>query len=411
MEPANNAFLVGHCYYDSKSSEASPVIMRCRNSILFGLQLVPYSGFLKFPIPCANFDPSSWVDCTEQVKRSEAMKNCLACPYVPLTKEHVGTVIAFLEDGHMSAPHFLYAYERGIAYLMTLDGEDTVFNLQLQHCFPLQQVYKDIATRAVSPDPLNSSIFDAFFRWLKGTPQYDRFVSAAELVPVEDREAMIKLFELMVAEGVTAENFEEVVDKKFEALPADKKAGLSKYEAVLDSYRGKAVSYSKVDLELMRRTNFAYASPKDAWAAVGGGAPYPKNLNDIHVACQKTPHQYVCDALGLYDGSSSGTWYAKVCPALGGYVDMRENYKDATNRYLKIHPEFDMGQLDFIEEEDKASVMKKLLQVQELDRDDPYRAWTKNPPLSIKGVVEQNPKLSYVEAFRVLYTEQKKAEA
>ena len=52
MEPISSTFTVGHCYYNSKAEDESPKVMRCKKSIIYGMQLVPYSGLLKFPISC-----------------------------------------------------------------------------------------------------------------------------------------------------------------------------------------------------------------------------------------------------------------------------------------------------------------------------------------------------------------------
>ena len=117
-------FKVGHCYYEVDPADPCPPVMLCRKSLLFGKQLVPYDGLFKFPISCSSEEVCRgfWFDCTEQVKRSEAMRNCDTCPLVPLRKEHIGTVIAFPVGEKMSDPHFLYAYDNSMAFLMKLDG-------------------------------------------------------------------------------------------------------------------------------------------------------------------------------------------------------------------------------------------------------------------------------------------------
>lgn len=400
-------FQIGHCYYNTKEDHESPKVMLCRKSIIYGMQLVPYSGLLKFPISCDSEEvkAGTWVDCTEQVKRSEAMRNCDDCPLVPIAKEHVGTVVAFQDGGKMSAPHFLYAYESGMAFLMELDGGNKVFNLRISQCYPLQSVYKDISERAVSADPLRSSIFDGFLKWLKKTSQYNSFVLLVyrESSPAA-QEDMIRLFELLSFEGVTAATFEAEVDKRYSALPETAKDFDSKYAAVLSSYDSPVRSYSRVEREIMRATNFQYKTPKEAWAAEGGGKPFPKTVSQVLIEEPPTAHQYICDRLGLYDGNSAGFWFASICPSLGGFPDMEADYVEAVEKYLTLHPEFDESQLSFIEEDDKEAVFRSILGVAHLDSDDPYRAWTKNPPESFRAYRRENPHMSYAEIFRAVYS-------
>ena len=66
-----NAFSIGHCYYNAKDNDESPKVMLCKKSIIYGMQLVPYSGLFKFPVSCDSEEirAGNWVDCTEQVKR------------------------------------------------------------------------------------------------------------------------------------------------------------------------------------------------------------------------------------------------------------------------------------------------------------------------------------------------------
>lgn len=405
MSQTTNNFVPGRCYYNSKDTDESPKVMMCRHSMIYGLQLSSYTGFFKLPISCGSEEvkAGSWVDCTEQVKRSEAMKNCLGCPLVTISKAHVGSIIAFMEDGKMSAPHFLYAYNNGMAFLMELDGGGRVFNLRLSQCFPLQQVYKDIAERAVTNDPLKSSIFDSFFGWLRKTPQYSTFVSMVEQQPTENKEDMIRLFEVLSFEGVTAATFEQEVQKRYDLLPQAQREALPKYAAVLAAYKGPARKYTNVEREIMRVTNFRYKTPQEAWLAEGGGKPFPKTAAQVVIEEPATPHQYICDHLGLYDGNSAGFWFARVCPTLGDFPDMDTQYATAVESYLSTCPEFDMGQLSFIQEEDKEAAFRKILHISSLDMKDPFRAWVKNPPEEFKAYRRENPKLSYVEIFREVY--------
>lgn len=408
MEPTPNTFIVGHCYYNAKEADESPRVMRCKKSIIYGMQLVPYAGLLKFPISCDSEEVKggTWVDCTEQVKRSEAMRNCDMCPLVPITKAHVGTVIAFYDDGKMSAPHFMYAYDNGMAFLMELNGSNRVFNMRIKQCYPLQEVYKDIAERAVSNDPLRSSIFDSFFKWLRGTNQYNVFASMVygASSSAEAQEAMIRLFELMSFEGITADTFEVEVNKRYNALPESAKDFDSRYEAVLATYESPARKYSHIEKEIMRATGFKYDTPQEAWEAEGGGKPFPKNVAQVVLEAPSTPSQYICDKIGLYDGNSTGFWFASICPALGDFPDFDTGYMEAVTKYLELHPEFDESQLSFIKEDDKEAVFKRILAVKELDKDDPFRAWTKNPPESFKAYRREHPQMSYVEIFREIYS-------
>lgn len=408
MGPISSTFTVGHCYYNSKAEGESPKVMRCKKSIIYGMQLVPYSGLLKFSISCDSEEVrgGTWVDCTEQVKRSEAIRNCDGCPLVPITKDHVGTVVAFQEDGKMSSPHFLYAYVNGMAFLMELDGSNRVFNLRISQCYPLQGVYKDIAERAVYSDPLRSSIFDSFFKWLRGTNQYNSFASMVygASSSAEAQEAMIRLFELMSFEGITADTFEAEVDKRYNSLPDSSKDFDSKYEAVLATYESPARKYSRVEKEVMRATGFQYKTPQEAWEAEGGGKPFPKTVAQVVLDAPPTPSQYICDRIGLYDGNATGFWFSSICPALSDFPDFDTGYKEAVEEYLELHPDFDERQLDFIKEDDKEAVFRKLLLVKELDKEDPFRAWTKNPPEAFRAYKREHPQMSYVEIFKEVYS-------
>lgn len=395
-------FKKGHCYFEKGDNTDSPKIMLCRHSIFRGQVLVPYRGFRWFPIPASGGD---WVDCTEQVKRSEALQNCDYYPLTPITESMVGTIIAFKDEEYgqvMTRPYFLFAYANGMAYCMSLDGHDQVFNIKLTHCYPLQRVYADIAQRAMSPDPLQSSSFDGFFRWLRKTNQYRSFTSMVESTGVDLREDMIKLFELMTFNGVTSENFESEVDKLYAKLPASQQAeAFSKYSAVLAVYGRGTKPYSKVDKEIMRATGFKYKTPQEAWDAVGSGGAYPKSLMEVNITT-KTPHQYICDAVGLYDGESDAFWYGELCLRVGEYLDMETQYEEGVERYLEINPEFDQKQLEFIKEKDKASVMSLFGAVQ--DPKDPWRSWVAKPRTVLLNMASQNPKLSYVELAKLYYT-------
>lgn len=402
-----NAFSIGHCYYNAKDNEESPKVMLCKKSIIYGMQLVPYSGLFKFPISCDSEEvrAGNWVDCTEQVKRSEAMRNCDGCPLVPISKEHIGSVIAFQDAGKMSDPHFLYAYSNGMAFLMDLSGNNRVFNLRINQCYPLQRVYRDIAERAVSSDPLRSSMFDSFFKWLRKTNQYNSFATMVygASSSAEAQEAMIRLFELMSFEGVTADTFEDEVTKRYNQLPESAKDFDSRYEAVLASYESPVRKYSRVDKEIMRATGFQYKTPQEAWEAEGGGKPFPKTIAQVVVEEPPTPQQYICDHIGLYDGNATGFWFASICPSLDSFPDFETGYKEAVDRYLEAHPVFDEKQLSFIEEADKEAVFKRLLQTDHLDPVDPFRAWVKNPPESFRSYRRENPGMSYVEVFKEIY--------
>lgn len=406
MYPATSGFVVGHCYYNAKEGDESPKVMLCRRSIIYGMQLVPYAGIFKFPVSCDSDDVKSgtWVDCTEQVKRSEAIKNCEGCPLVAIAKEHVGTVIAFQDDGKMSAPHFLYAYNSGMAFLMELDGSNRVFNIRINQCYPLQQVYKDIAERAVAADPLRSSIFDGFFKWLRKTSQYNTFTNlVGQATSVETKEDMIRLFELLSFEGVTASTFEAEVERRYTALPESARDFDSKYSAVLASYKSPVQKYSRVEQEIMRATGFQYKTPQKAWAAEGAGKPFPKTVAQVLIEEPPTPEQYICDTLGLYDGNAAGFWFAAICPTIGDFPDMETGYKEAVTKYLAEKPDFNMDQLSFLQEEDKEAVFKRVLGVSQLNPADPFRAWTKNPPEAFRAYRRENPRLSYVEIFRAVY--------
>lgn len=406
MDLVVNSFTVGHCYYNSKSGNESPKVMLCRKSMIYGLQLVPYTGIFKFPISCNSEEVRSgtWVDCTEQVKRSEAMRNCEGCPLVAISKEHVGTVIAFQDIGRISAPHFLYAYADGMAFLMALDGSNRVFNLRMSQCYPIQRVYQDIAERAVTADPLKSSIFDSFFKWLQKTSQYNTFANLVRTATsAETQEDMIRLFELLSYEGVNATNFNVEVDRRYAALPAEAKDFPSKYAAVLSMYKSPARKYSAVEREIMRATGFHYNTPQEAWQAEGGGKPFPKTAAQVCLESPPSPQQYICDHVGLYDGNAAGYWFAYICPALGDFPDMETGYKEAVDRYLELHPDFDMKQLDFIQEDNKEAVFQNILHISELDPKDPFRAWTKKPPEEFRAYKREHPQLSYVEIFRMIY--------
>lgn len=394
-------FKKGHCYFSEEEGTDSPKVMLCKNSILRGLVLVPYKGFRWFPIPATGSD---WVDCTEQIKRSEALQNCDYYPLTPVTQELVGTIIAFKDDeyGHvMTQPYFMFAYANGMAYCMSLDGRDTVFNIKLTHCYPLQRTYTDVVKRAMSPDPMQSSSFDGFFRWLRKTNQYRRFTQIVEEAAVDDREDMIKLFELMTFNGVSSDNFEDEVNKYYDKLPTSKKEeALSKYSAVLALLSKDSKQYDKIDKEIMRATKFQYSNPQEAWKVVGGGKAYPKSLMEINIQ-SKTPHQYVCDALGYYDGDATGHWYSTVCTAVGEFIDMDTDYVEGVKKYLLTGKEFDMSQLDFIKEVDKESVMCMFGTVK--DPKDPYRSWTAAPSKPILQLAEEHPDLSYVELAKMYY--------
>ena len=293
---------------------------------------------------------------------------------------------------------------------MTLDGRDRVFNMKLTACYPLQVVYKDIAARAVSDDPMASSIFDSFFKWLKGTPQYTKFVSIVTEQPVENREDMIKLFELMSFSGITADTFEAEVDRIYNTLPDSQKQGLSKYTAVLNNYKSEATKYTKIEKEIMRATNFRYRTPAEAWKAIGGGRPYPDTLDKVQVPeeqeKEESPHQYICNRLGLYSGNSFGVWCKVILGETDEVIDMETDYKRGVDLILERHPDFDMSELDFIEEEDKEAVIRDILGVKELDKEDPFRSWCLNPPRYIKEYLEANdPSLSYPELVKQIYKE------
>ena len=62
------------------------------------------------------------------------------------------------------------------------------------------------------------------------------------------------------------------MDKRYSALPETAKDFDSKYAAVLSSYDSPVRTYSRVEREIMRATNFQYKTPKEAWAAEGGGS-------------------------------------------------------------------------------------------------------------------------------------------
>lgn len=415
----NTSFVPGRCYVNLAQESDSPTVMVCRKSFFSGLVLTPYSGLLKRSLACSSEAVSggNWVDCTEPVKRSQAINQYSGCPAVSITNEHIGTVIAFNEEGTMSAPHFLFAYQNGIAYLMSLDGRDKVFNLQLSQCYPLQAVYKDVTERAVSEDPLSSSIFDDFFRWLKGNRQYTNFRFLAEATPIADREDMIRLFEVMSYDGVTATTFEAEVKRRYDALSSEQKGDLSMYAAVLATYRSKTTKYTKVELEIMRATNFKYDTPQKAWEAVAGTTPFPKSYADAvkHIPSYGTaasssirPEEYIRDTLGLYESSAAGYWTAYVCLMLGEWLDMETEYIKGCTQFLQMQPQFDMHQLDFIAEEDKVAVFKRLLQVQSLDAKDPFRAWIKNPPQHLKRMKETAPVgTPYVALFKQLYEKER----
>lgn len=400
-------FLPGHYYYNANDMGSSPVTMRCRKSILFGLQLAPIAGLLKVGVSCSdpNVQSANWIDCTEQVKRSEAMKSCVSCQLVPVTKDLIGTIISYPSGHGTSGPMFMYAYDRQIAYLMTLDGCDTVFNRRLTQCYPLQKMYTDVATRAVSSDPIQSSIFDGLFRWLKTTPQYSRFLNAAELVPTEDREDMIKLFELMSFEGITADAFEAEVRRRYDTLAEEDKAGLPIYTAVLEHYKNPAKAYTKIEQEIMRSTNFKFKTPQEAWRVMGQGKPYPKTLQDATISPPRKPEQVVADTIGLYSTPLDAFWFSNVCLSLGYSYSFDTEWEKGLEAYMKEHPEFDEGELLFIKEEDKAAVFRQYLGVEALDPRDPYRAWVKDPPLAIKEAAKENPDVPYVQLFKKLYLE------
>lgn len=397
-------FIVGHCYYDATDKDESPRTMICKKSLLHGKQLIPYSGLLKFPLIANN--PNSWVDCTEQVRRSEALRNASHPEKVPVTRRLVGTIIAFEEDGGVSAPHLLYDYKNDMAYLMRLDAKKQLFNLRLTRCYPLQQVYQDIASRAVSSDPIRSSVFDGFFRWLRKTSQYNDFVMMVEGSSSTDtKEDMIHLFELMSTEGVTAKEFEARVDTIYNSLPKRARDFDNKYAAVLASYDTPARGYSTIEWEIMRITDFKYKTPKDAWSAVGSGKPFPTSTVELEALIQETTpnyHTYICDNVGLYSGDSLTFWSNLPNTRL---INIRTDYKRVVDDYLRTHPDFNMGELDFIKEEDKEEVFRKVLGTP-LDSKDPYRAWTKNPPQHIRRMKQEKyPDLSYVEIFHILYSE------
>lgn len=401
-------FILGHYYYNANDVGESPITFKCRKSIFFGLQLTSLSGIFHRSISCTdpNVQAGNWVDCTEQVKRSEAMRNCTECQLVPITRDMIGTIIAFPEGRNMSAPHFLYAYDRQMAYLMTLDGADRVFNQRLTHCYPLQRMYTDITTRAMSPDPLQSSVFDRLFKWLKTTPQYGKFLSAAQLVPLEDREDMVKLFELMSFDGVTAETFEAKVRAIYDTIPVEEKEGVAVYTAVLEHYKSPSRAYTKIEQEIMRATNFKYKSPKEAWEAVGGGKPYPKTLQEAIIMPPRAPELVVADTVGLYETPVGDFWFSEVCMKLGTFYDFETEWEKGLAAYMEKFPDFDEQQLSFIKEEDKAAVFRKYLGVTALDPKDPYRAWIKDPPIVLREAVKEDPQLSYVQAFKNLYFEE-----
>jgi hypothetical protein len=149
-----------------------------------------------------------------------------------------------------------------------------------------------------------------------------------------------------------------------------------------------------------------YGSPKEAWAAVGGNKPYPTTLYQIELEPPRSPHQYVCDAIGLYEGESGRFWFGELSTKLCVYLDMETQYKEGIEKYLDKYPEFDMSQLAFIEESDKEAVLRRILKVNSLDASDPFRAWTKNPPDHIKRAAKVLPKLSYVEIVKEIYKDE-----
>lgn len=398
-------FVPGHCYVAANEQRDNQTVMLCRRSMIYGLQLVPTKGLLRFATPCSSNEVTSknWIDCTEQVKRSEALKNCDSCPLIPISKDMVGTVIAVDVDGVRSIPYFLYAYNGGVAFLMALDGTDEMVTRPLKMCYPLQRTYKDIAERAISPDPLKSSIFDSFLRWIGKTPQYNYFVSMVNEQSPENREDMIKLFECLSYEGVTAETFDEEVRARYALLSEkQRQESLSMYTAVLLYGELKASKYNKVEKEIMRRTAFKYKSPEEAWLNECPTKPFPKTLKDVDI-CVTTPAMYVCDALGYYEGDAEVFWQIDVIPTIGEHLDMETSYKEGVDRYLSIRPDFDMRHLSFIQEEDKERVFKDILGVAELDAKDPYREWTKNPPPHFRKYRSECPMLSYVEIFKLVY--------
>ena len=220
----------------------------------------------------------------------------------------------------------------------------------------------------------------------------------------EAQEAMIRLFELMSFDGITADTFEAEVDKRYNSLPDSSKDFDSKYEAVLATYESPARKYSRGEKEVMRATGFQYKTPQEAWEAEGGGKPFPKTVAQVVLDAPPTPSQYICDRIGLYDGNATGFWFSSICPALSDFPDFDTGYKEAVEEYLELHPDFDERQLDFIKEDDKEAVFRKLLLVKELDKEDPFRAWTKNPPEAFRAYKREHPQMSYVEIFKEVYS-------
>ena len=298
----HNQFVAGNCYVDADDNAATPTVYICKRSPFRGLYLTPKFQFKLLGLSCASPGvlEKHWINCTDPVKRAEAIKQYVGCPMVPISKEHVGTVIAINENGRMSRPYFMFAYHEGLAYMMTLDGNDKVFALKIEQCYPIQLIYKDVSDRAMVDDPLSCSLFDDFFRWLKKSPQYTHFLNLVSKVDVEDREDMIRLFELMSRDGVTANTFEAEVQKRYDLLPKDKKAEMSRYTAVLSTYQSPSSGLSKIELEIMRITDFKYDSPIRAWEAIAGDKPFPKTYAEIQLSIVdskasdgRTPEEYI----------------------------------------------------------------------------------------------------------------------
>lgn len=400
----------GYYYCNMDDDSPNPKVHQCRKLPVLGFYLFPMSGIIRIPFS-ANTE-GRWVDCSTAYLRSEAIKCSLDCHLETITSKHLGKVISYVEeDGTVSDPCFLFAMVEKLAFVMDLDGSNKIRQVKVDKCYPLQEFYTDIANRAIDPDPRKRPMFGNLLAWVGRTDAYKTFTSLVESSTNNlEMEDMLRLMEVLTCEGVSVANFKEEVQKRYDAIPEDKRQGDNMYQVVYEAHKGPAKNWTPIEREIMRRTEFRYTTPKQAWEEEGSG-PMPSRMSEVDkIRPKKTPEDYVSEKLGLYLGGARGYWraYMEITPE-GGLRDFDKDYEVGVAQYLEKRPDFDMQQLQFIQEEDKASVFKEILGVKQLDEKDPYRAWMENPPEEFVQRKSRNPRKTYPEIFVEIYRERQLA--
>lgn len=397
----------GRYYCNTEGEDSATKVYQCRKLPVLGFYLFPMTGVLR--IPHAAPEEGHWVDCSTAYLRSEAIRCSWDCPLQGITPQHVGKVISYVDkDGGASEPCFLFALVEKVAFVMDLDGSNKIHQVKIDRCYPLQDFYTDIASRALEPNPLRRPGFQNMLNWVGKTDAYRTFTAMVESAQDNlEREDMLRLCEVLTLEGVPVAKFQEEVQRRYNALPESERQGANMYQVVYDAHKGPAKKWTPIEREIMRRTELRYPTPQMAWENEGVG-PMPTRMSEVdRLKPKETPEAYISEKLGLYTDSPERYWWTFMAVDMKNarQRDMVRDYKSATEDYLEEHPDFDMTQLSFIEEEDKEAVFKEILGVDKLDPEDPYRAWMKNPPEEFLARKSRNPKKGYSQIFADIYQE------